>query len=166
MYWIPSHIRVSGNERVDSTAKSALDLSPDNISILYTDLKPQTNKVFLTKWQQRWNNSINNKLFQIKPTLGEWKPAFRKSRKEQVIISWLRIGQSSLTHSFILKQEQRPPYTIKHVLVGSGDLANTRERHFNTNNMKDVLVNVHMDDVLSFMTDTELYLKIHHFSQS
>ena len=70
MCWIPSHIRVSGNERADSAAKSALDLSPDNISIPYTDLKPQINKFFLTKWQQRWNN-INHKLFQIKPTLGE-----------------------------------------------------------------------------------------------
>ena len=68
MYWIPSLIRVSRNERADLAAKSALDLSLDNISIPYTDLKPQINKFFLTKWQQRWNNNINNKLSQIKAT--------------------------------------------------------------------------------------------------
>ena len=104
--WIQSHIKVRGNERIDLAAKSALDLSPDNISIPYTDLKPQITKFFLTKWQQCWNDNINIKLFQIKATLGEWKPAFRKSRKEQVIISWLQIDHTSLTHSFILKQGQ------------------------------------------------------------
>ena len=78
MCWIPNHIVVSGNERADSAAKSALDLSHDNISIPYTDLKHRINKFFLTKWQQRWNNNINNKLFKKKPNLGEWRPAFRK----------------------------------------------------------------------------------------
>ena len=56
--------------KADLAAKSALDLSPDNISILHTDLKPQINKFFLTKWQQCWNNNINNKPYQIKPILG------------------------------------------------------------------------------------------------
>ena len=110
---------------------------------------------------------MNNKLFQIKPTLGEWRPAFKKSRKEQVIISQLRIGHTSLTHSFILKLEQPPQcltyqtlYTIRFVLVECGALAITRERHFKTDNMRDMFENVHIDDVLSFLRDTELYLKI------
>ena len=67
---------------------------------------------------------LNNKLFQVKRFWGEWRPAFRKSRKEQVTITRLRIGHSRLTPSFILKQEQQPqcstcqtPCTIKHVLL-------------------------------------------------
>ena len=87
MCWIPSHIGVNGNERADLATKLALDLSPDNISIPYTDLKPTISKFLQTKWQQQWNNNIHNKLFQIKTTLGEWRPALRKSRREQVIIS-------------------------------------------------------------------------------
>ena len=161
MCWIPSHIGVSGNERADLAAKSALDLSPDNISI--PDLKPQINKFFFTKWQQCWNNNISNKLFQIKPTLGEWKPAFRKSRKEQVIISRLWIGYTSLTHSFILKQGQPPqcltcqtPYTIKHGLVECGALAIPREWHFKTDNMREMFENVHMDDVISLSLSWEM----------
>ena len=45
-----------------------------------------------TKWQQQWSNNIHNKLFQIQPTLGEWRSASTKSRREQVVISRLRIG--------------------------------------------------------------------------
>ena len=35
------------------------------------------------KWQQRWNRNTNNKLFQLKPFLGEWPPAFQKSWKNK-----------------------------------------------------------------------------------
>ena len=33
-------------------------------------------------------------------TFIEWRPASRKSRREQVVISRLRIGHTRLTHSF------------------------------------------------------------------
>ena len=139
----------------------------DNISIPYTDLKPRINKFFLTKWQQRWNNNINKKLFQINPTLREGRPAFWKLRRKQVIIFRLRIGHTSLTHSFILKQGQPPqcltcqtPYTIKHMLVECGALAVTGERHFKTDYMRDMFEIVHRDDVLSFLRYTGLNLKI------
>ena len=99
--WTPSHIGVRGNERADSAAKSALDLTPDKSRIPYTDLKPTINKLLHTKWQQQWNNNIHNKLFQIQPTLGEWRSASRKSRREQVAISRLRmVIQGLLTLSF------------------------------------------------------------------
>ena len=85
--WTPSHIGVRENKRADSAAKSALNLMPDKSRILYTDLKPTINKFLHTKWQQQWSNNIHNKLFQIQTTLGEWRPASRKSRREQVVIS-------------------------------------------------------------------------------
>ena len=122
--WIPSYIRVSGNERAHWAAKSALDLSPEVISIPYTDLKPIISKFLHTKWQQRWDNNIHNKLFQIQPTLGGQRTALRKSRREQVVISWLRIGHTRLTHFFILKEVPQPQCltcqttcTIKHILI-------------------------------------------------
>ena len=127
--WTPSPIGVRRNERADSAAKSALDLTPDKSRIPYTDLKPTINKFLHTKWQQQWSNNINNKLFQIHPTLGEWRLALRKSRREQVVISRLRIGHTRLTHSFILKQEPQPQTTctVKHILIECRAFAVTRK---------------------------------------
>ena len=117
--FIPSHIGVIGNERAGTAIKSALDLTPNKYKIPYTDLKPQINKFLHAKLQQCWNNNIHNKLFQIQPNLGEWRAAFRKSRREKLIISRLHIGHTWIT--FKLKQEQQPQYlthqtlsTVKH----------------------------------------------------
>ena len=152
------------NHRADAAAKSAFDSTRDKYNIPYTDLKPKINNFLHKKWQQRWNR---NKLFQVKRFLGEWRPAFRKSRKEQVTITRLRIGHSRLTHSFILKQEQQPqcsicqtPCTIKHVLLECKGFNDTRKRYFHENTIKDLFENVHMDNVLSFLKETGLYQKI------
>ena len=73
--WIPSHICIRGN-----------------------DLKPHINYFILNKWQERWSSCPDNKLFNIKPILGEWPSGFRNSHKEEVILSRLRIG-----HTYFLK---------------------------------------------------------------
>ena len=41
-----------------------------------------------------------------------------------------------------------------------GVLATTREWHFKADNMRDLFENISMDDVLSFLIEAELYLKI------
>ena len=98
--------------------------------------------------------------------MGEWRPAFRKSRIEQILIARLHVGHTRLTHSFILKQEQPPlwltcqtPYTIKHILVECSVLATAKERHFKADNIRDLFENINMDNVLSFLREAELYLK-------
>ena len=164
MCWTPSHIGVRGNEKADSAAKSVLDLTFDKSRIPYTDLKPTINKFLHTKWQQRWSNNIYNKLFQIQPTLGEWRPASRKPRREQVVIFRLRIG---LTHSFILKQEPQPQCltcqttcTVKHILIECRAFAVIRKRFFKVNSLTELFENIKIDDILSFLRETELYQKM------
>ena len=95
-----------------------------------------------TKWQQQWNISIHNKLYQIQPTLGEWRPAFRKSRREQVVLSRLRIGHTRLTHSFILKPEPQPlcltcqtTCMVKHILIECRAFAVIRKYFFKVNSL-------------------------------
>ena len=165
--WIPRYIGVSGNERANSVAKSALDLSPEILSIPYTDLKLTISKFLHTKWQQRWDINMHNRLFQIQPTFGEWRPAFRKSRREQVVITRWRIGHTRLTHSFILKQEPPPQCltcqttcAVKHILIDCRAFAVIRKRFFKVTSLTELFENVKKDDVLSFLLEIGLYEKI------
>ena len=164
---IPNHIGVIENERADSAAKSDLDRSPDVIPIPYTDSKPTISKFLHTKWRQLWDMNIHNKLFQIQPTLGMWRPALRKSRREQVVIYRLRISHTMLTRSFILKQEPQPQCltcqttcTVKHIFIECRSFVVIRNRFFKVNSLTDLFENVKIDDVLSFLRETGLYEKI------
>ena len=111
--------------------------------------------------------NIHNKHFQIQPTLGEWRPAFRKSRREQVFISQLRIGHTRLTHSFILKLEPQPQCltcqttcTVKRILIECRAFAVIRKEFFKVNSLTELFENIKIDDILSFLRETGLYEKI------
>ena len=107
--WVPSHIGIQRNERTDKAAKKGLQTHISNIKIPYIDLKPLINKFILKKWQKSWNNQTQNKLHHIQDTIGEWPAGYRRNRKEEVIISRLRIGHTYITHSHLLKGGRPPP---------------------------------------------------------
>ena len=52
--------------KADSAVKLTLDLTPDEFKIPYTDMKLKINTFLHAKWQQHWNNNINNQFFLIK----------------------------------------------------------------------------------------------------
>ena len=71
--WIPSHIGIQGNEMVDQQAKLTLSLEPTSFQIPFSNFKPSINKYILEEWRTSWNNSIRNKLLDIKPTIGGYQ---------------------------------------------------------------------------------------------
>ena len=83
--WIPSHIGIQGNEMADKHAKTSLSLEPNSFKILFSNFKPSINKYIFEEWQTSWNNSIGNKLLDIKPTVGEYQSVVRNLRKEVVL---------------------------------------------------------------------------------
>ncbi|KAG1705494.1 RNA-directed DNA polymerase from mobile element jockey [Nymphon striatum] len=134
--WLPSHVGISGNEKADLAAKSALSLPVDPQFISYRDFYMYIFKHILSIWQSKWDGEIN-KLHAIKPKLGEWALAYRKSRKEESILCRLRVGHTYLTHSFLLRNEAQPvcgrcqqPLTVRHVLVDCAALTSIRSRFY------------------------------------
>ena len=125
--WIPSHIGIAGNESVDQKAKDSLNLHPTDFSIPYANFKSFIIRYILNKWQILWNNSVGNKLFEIKPVIGQSQPVVRNVRQEEVVLARLRIGHTRITHSYLIKREE-PPYcfgcdtlfTVCHFLLECG----------------------------------------------
>ena len=90
---------------VDQQAKTSLSLEPTSFKISFSNFKPSINKYILEKWQTSWNNSIGNKLIDIKPTIGEYQSFVQNIRKEEVVLSTpLRSYKSQ---SFILTIRRR-----------------------------------------------------------
>ena len=164
--WIPSHIGIRGNEAADMAAKESLDQDITASQVPYTDLKSHINHFISSKWQERWSSCRDNKLFQIKPTLGEW-PGCRRSRKEEVVLSRLRIGHTYFSHSYILRREDPPEctacqeiYSVRHVLIDCIDLGLIRPRFYSVPDMKTLFDTVSVDRIISFVKEINLFSKI------
>ncbi|KAG1660326.1 hypothetical protein GQR58_022067 [Nymphon striatum] len=131
-----SHVGKSGDETADFAAKSALSLPVEPQSIYFHDFYMYISTHILSIGQSKWDGEIN-KLHAIKPKLGEWALAYRKSRKEESILCRLRVGHTYLTHSFLLRNEAQPvcgrcqqPLTVRHVLVDCVALTSVRSRFY------------------------------------
>ena len=135
--WIPSHIGIQGNEMVDRQTKLSLSLEPTSFKIPFSNFKPSINKYILDQWQTSWNNSIGNKLLEIKPTIGEHQSVVRNIRKEEVALARLHLGHTRVTRSYLLLGEEQPqclgcdaPFTVSHFLLECGDFAQARNNCF------------------------------------
>ena len=165
--WIPSHIGIQGNEMVDKQAKTSLSLEPTSFKIPFSNFKPSINKYILEEWQTSWNNSIGNKLLDIKPTIGEYQSVVRNIRREEVVLARLRLGHTRVTHSYLLQGEEHPqcvgcdaPFTVRHFLLECGDFAQVRNNCFHVNNMKELFQDIHIDSIMTFLRQINLFNKI------
>ena len=91
-------------------------------------------------------------------------------RKEEVVLSRLRIGHSHATHSYLLKGEEQPmcipcdtPFTIKHILINNiycVDFEKTRNRYYRVSTLKELFESVEISDIFLYLKATGLYTKL------
>ena len=74
----------------------------------YGDLKKHINVLLKRKWKSQWDEAVNNKLHEIHPLLGLWPGGSRIIRREESVLTRIRIGHTHLTHCFLLKGEDHP----------------------------------------------------------
>ena len=65
--WVPSHIGIYGNEKVDKNAKESLNLEETVFKIPYVNFKPFINEYISDKWQTFWNGANFDKLREVEP---------------------------------------------------------------------------------------------------
>ena len=155
--WLPSHVGIKGNEAAD-LAKPSLDLEITNLKLPCTDFKPFINRYILSKWQLSWVRATFNK-----PVLGK-NTIYRSLRREEVVLTRLRIGHTRLTHSYLLKREDQPfciscnePFTVKHFLIDCIEFSHMRRQFFQTNDLRYLFENVPIDNILVFLKHMNLF---------
>ena len=89
-------------------------------------------------------------------------------RKEEVVLTRLRIGHSYATHSYLLKGEEQPmcilcdtPFTVKHVLFYYVDFENARNRYYRVSTLKELFESVEISNIFLYLTAIGLYIKLY-----
>ena len=163
--WVPSHTGIKGNEKADSAAKSALDMSRAKVGVPYNDFKHCINQYIFSTWQDDWNGAVMNKLHSVKSVLGEWQSSYRWCRRDEVVLCRARIGHTHLTHSYILKKDPPPVcercqcnLTVRHILVECNHFAQDRKDIFGR---RDVVESFRFQPTLIvfFLKQIEFYYK-------
>ena len=132
--FIPSHIGIPGNERVDQSAKTATTSSPITTQVIQ-DVKNFLRQKTRLAWQTDWSSQLNNKLLSYKKSVTPWKILALMNRREAVAITRLRIGHTRITHEHLYHGHRETPLcefcnsfpiSVSHLLFFCPTLHNNR----------------------------------------
>jgi hypothetical protein len=107
LYWIPIHVVIRGNEKVDALAKQSLRFQKTDLLLSACDSKPDINKLVSSKWKANWGNAVFNNLHDINPSL-DVSPSLSLSNRHDQTVLRCRIGHTIITHSYLLTNDNAP----------------------------------------------------------
>nr|CAI5865783.1 unnamed protein product [Callosobruchus analis] len=120
--WTPGHVGISGNQAADISARCAAANASHELPIRGCDLKNALKKGIYKLWQNEWETS-NTQLRKLCQTTHKFESIKNMTRKEQVVLTRLRIGHTHLTSSYLLLGQRRPIcercqefLTVEHIL--------------------------------------------------
>ena len=161
--WIPGHTGIKGNEKAYKIAKQHICHKIYDIKTPYSDFKPRISRYVNLLFQAKWDICVGNKLHEINDTFLPTSKIYSDNRKEDVVLTRLRIGHSRLTHRHYLANEDPPecipcnsPLTIKHILIECVDTADIRKQYFNCPDLKTLFNSVAGDTILAFLAEVNL----------
>ena len=114
-----------------------------------------------------WDNAIFDKHHEVRPLIKVDYPVVQSLRREDVVLTRLRIGHTHITHSHLLKRVEQPqcvscnePFTVKHFLLDCVDFLDIRKQYFSVRNFKQLFSDVPADKILSYLKEIHLFNKI------
>ncbi len=85
-YWVPSRFGIKVNDLTDQAVKD-----DSSIPLPYTNRRRHINTFIRCRWQNLWDEALNNKLHTIQTSLGCWPGNRRNARREEVILARIRL---------------------------------------------------------------------------
>ena len=168
--WVPGHIGIHGNKVVDACAKRTLqEPLPKRVkhSVPYSDFKEKSSKYVSDLWKADWEQETENKLREIRPNLSIPLYSGGRDRKEQTVLTRLRLGHTYVTHSYLLRGEEPPwchacdqRYTVKHILLECADLIEVRNCFYSASTLQEVFTNVRPSFIVNFLKRIGLFYRI------
>nr|CAH7742070.1 unnamed protein product [Callosobruchus chinensis] len=167
--WIPSHVGIAGNEAADVSAKSAAAMQRiDEIPVRYDDVKNHIRNLIYNEWQKEYD-TMDLKLKDTKRNVRPWASMPKMTRRDEVVLTRLRIGHTNLTSKHLLRGEFPPechfcdrPLTVRHILNDCPQYHINKVSLMLSNNIQQYLTSspAEMYKILQFLRETYLYNKI------
>lgn len=169
--WIPSHVGIRDNDKVDQLARESALMSPvPNISVPRTDLNLFFKNLCDQKFDQSWRAiSSSNKLRSIRANTGLWTTSSHPSRRIETALFRLRTGHTLLTHQYILNKTPPPicetchvQVTVAHILSECTLYSTQRNTHDMSTTISQILKDhpQSVNKLISFLKATELLSKM------
>ena len=161
--WIPGHVGIQGNEKADKIAKQVIDIPTYHVQTPFSDCRPKISKYVESLFQAQWNDCSLNKLHEINDKFSTILQIYADNRKDDAILTRLRIGHTRLTHKHYLLNEDFPVctacdclLTVKHILIECADTLLIRQDYFNCNDLKTLFNSVAGDTILAYLSEINL----------
>ncbi|KAJ8043743.1 hypothetical protein HOLleu_10977 [Holothuria leucospilota] len=113
-----------------------------------------------------WDSFPENKLYQVKPTVGTVGNAAPRKRRDDLVLIRAHIGHTYLTHAYLLHGDEKPycipcdcDVTVSHILIDCYEYSHIRQKYYTVPNLKTLFEHTDLSLILDFLKESNLYMK-------